>query len=989
MINYLFYIIVILEHNSCFMEQLHQELQEETPSPPDYAYPQNVIMQPSSSTSPPPQMPATSASVDDQRSSQCSSPTQSLSEAEYETCDSGVSEQSSLSEENLDHHNQQQQQQQHKPRASLPPASPTLSFRRYATPRASSPSATSASSYHTTDTTNNKNANATYQRQKLGKDGDNASATGSLNGSSDSTANDNADPTATSANPTPNKRSIISDVFDGKLLSSVQCLTCDRVSTREENFQDLSLPIPGKDHLSVLHHQSVGGLSHPFGSTSSLASTGSSLFAADAAYHLAAQAGWFWWIWQWFRSFFWGPAVSLYDCMAAFFSADELKGDNMYSCDRCKKLRNGIKYSRVLQLPEMLCIHLKRFRHDLSYSSKIAVPVNFPLHGLDMAAYVHSDCRSRICTFDLTAVICHHGTVGGGHYTCMARHPRNGRWYEYDDQMVTQVAEETVSACEAYVLFYRKNNAHMVEVRQQALSLLVDVCAPTDASTDSEATGSGGSDLRFYVSKQWLNKFNTFAEPGPIDNWALLCAHGALPPGRAAMKSHLLVALPQPLWDFLYRRYGGGPVINHLYECDECGREAAVLQRRAGAELAAFQRYKEETTATLYAISMRWLREWQDFVAGAAGEHQRPPGPIANAAIAGQQQRDEDGRPLVLRSVRTGSDYAQVNSMLWRYFHGVYGGGPVIVMRGQPEEDELVPVGELESDTTEEEEEEIVCDVPADEESEPIDRQHGEDEEEVDVDEETRVMELVCERAKRFCNDAHDDDDEGEDEVILEICTPDTDDLAAQPELTMRTRGKATKNVSFEDDGVTTANGNEQSGDTGDVATPMAANGPVTTTVSDVIYHQQQHNHRQNGTDKYAEQRSENIVNKRDRRHRGGITSNGMFGAEGELLVAISAFLSYQRYKLRCWFCQAHTPRPVNQSTMPHAFPAAPPPAPPNNTIPAAVPTPRTANNWTTTCRRRRRSSRTAIGRRTVAAPANRRQRPIMRPQKLLRRLRV
>lgn len=28
----------------------------------------------------------------------------------------------------------------------------------------------------------------------------------------------------------------------------------DRVSTREETFQDLSLPIPGKDHLNVIHH---------------------------------------------------------------------------------------------------------------------------------------------------------------------------------------------------------------------------------------------------------------------------------------------------------------------------------------------------------------------------------------------------------------------------------------------------------------------------------------------------------------------------------------------------------------------------------------------------------------------------------------------------------------------------------------------------------------------------------------------------------------
>ena len=32
--------------------------------------------------------------------------------------------------------------------------------------------------------------------------------------------------------------------------------------------------------------------------------------------------------------------------------------------------------------------------------------------------------------------------------------------------------------------------------------------------------------LRFYVSREWLNKFNTFAEPGPITNHTFLCSHG-------------------------------------------------------------------------------------------------------------------------------------------------------------------------------------------------------------------------------------------------------------------------------------------------------------------------------------------------------------------------------------------------------------------------------------------------------------------------------
>lgn len=42
--------------------------------------------------------------------------------------------------------------------------------------------------------------------------------------------------------------------------------------------------------------------------------------------------------------------------------------------------------------------------------------------------------------------------------------------------------------------------------------------------------------LRFYVSREWLNKFNTFAEPGPITNHTFLCSHGGegLPGGRGA-----------------------------------------------------------------------------------------------------------------------------------------------------------------------------------------------------------------------------------------------------------------------------------------------------------------------------------------------------------------------------------------------------------------------------------------------------------------------
>lgn len=199
-------------------------------------------------------------------------------------------------------------------------------------------------------------------------------------------------------------RSVISDIFDGSILSLVQCLTCDRVSTTVETFQDLSLPIPGKEDLAKLHSAIYQNVPAKPGS------------CGDG---YAAQ-GWLAFIMEYIRRFvvsctpswFWGPVITLEDCLAAFFAADELKGDNMYSCERCKKLRNGVKYCKVLRLPEILCIHLKRFRHEVMYSFKISSHVSFPLEGLDLRPFLAKECTSQITTYDLLSVICHHGTAG-------------------------------------------------------------------------------------------------------------------------------------------------------------------------------------------------------------------------------------------------------------------------------------------------------------------------------------------------------------------------------------------------------------------------------------------------------------------------------------------------------------------------------------------------------------------------------------------------
>uniref|UniRef100_A0A8C5WQV8 Ubiquitin carboxyl-terminal hydrolase n=1 Tax=Laticauda laticaudata TaxID=8630 RepID=A0A8C5WQV8_LATLA len=469
-------------------------------------------------------------------------------------------------------------------------------------------------------------------------------------------------------------RSVISDIFDGSILSSVQCLTCDRVSVTLETFQDLSLPIPGKEDLAKLHS----------------ANHQTSLVKAGSCGEAYAPQGWIAFFVEYFKRFvvscvpswFWGPTVTLQDCLAAFFARDELKGKRLISNIKFSYyvLRNGVKFCKVQHFPEILCIHLKRFRHDLMFSTKIGTHVSFPLEGLDLQPFLAKDSPAQIAVYDLLSVICHHGTAINGHYTAYCRNNLNNRWYEFDDQSVTEVTESTIQNAEAYVLFYRKSNEEAKKKRERVSSL--NVMEP--------------SLLQFYISRLWLNKFRTFAEPGPISNNDFLCIHGGVPPHKASFIEDLVVMLPQNIWDNLYSRYGGGPAVNHLYVCYTCQMETEKIEKRRKAELEMFIRLnrafqEEESPSIFYCISMQWFREWEAFVKGKDND---PPGPIDNTKIGVSKCGS-----LVLKQ---GADSGQISEETWNFLQSIYGGGPEIILRppvAQSESESLQTEDKVELET--------------------------------------------------------------------------------------------------------------------------------------------------------------------------------------------------------------------------------------------------------------------------------------------------
>lgn len=177
--------------------------------------------------------------------------------------------------------------------------------------------------------------------------------------------------------------------------------------------------------------------------------------------------------------------LTLYDAFGEFFGIEDLGGDNCYRCDRCKKLQRAHKRLRTLATPPLLCVHLKRFRFGFgataSGSCKASDKITFPVRGLTLDLFGappvvsgggHDGPPASGAGYDLVSVVCHHGgSLTSGHYTAYVRaggggeagdrsgclgSGGSGQWYHVDDARVTPVHEATVLSCEAYVLFYER-----------------------------------------------------------------------------------------------------------------------------------------------------------------------------------------------------------------------------------------------------------------------------------------------------------------------------------------------------------------------------------------------------------------------------------------------------------------------------------------------------------------------------------------------------
>ncbi|XP_061606344.1 ubiquitin carboxyl-terminal hydrolase 31 [Phyllopteryx taeniolatus] len=173
-------------------------------------------------------------------------------------------------------------------------------------------------------------------------------------------------------------------------------------------------------------------------------------------------------------------ACTLAQCFQLYTKEEQLAPDDAWRCPHCTQLQQGRIKLSLWTLPDVLILHLKRFRQEGDRRVKMQNMVRFPLMGMDMAPHVVKRSQSSWSLpshwspwrrpyglgrnpddflYDLYAVCNHHGSMHGGHYTAYCKNSVDGQWYCFDDSEVAPVADDDVCQQTAYILFYQRRTA--------------------------------------------------------------------------------------------------------------------------------------------------------------------------------------------------------------------------------------------------------------------------------------------------------------------------------------------------------------------------------------------------------------------------------------------------------------------------------------------------------------------------------------------------
>ncbi|CAB3401346.1 unnamed protein product [Caenorhabditis bovis] len=173
-----------------------------------------------------------------------------------------------------------------------------------------------------------------------------------------------------------NETTWIHEIFQGTLINETRCLCCETVSSKDEDFLDLSVDV--EQNTSITH------------------------------------------------------------CLRVFSETETLCGDQKYFCETCSSKQEAQKRMRIKKPPQLLALHLKRFKYvdSLNRHTKLSYRVLFPL---ELRLFnVSDDATNGDRLYDLVAAVVHCGaTPNRGHYITLVK--SNSFWLLFDDDIVEKL----------------------------------------------------------------------------------------------------------------------------------------------------------------------------------------------------------------------------------------------------------------------------------------------------------------------------------------------------------------------------------------------------------------------------------------------------------------------------------------------------------------------------------------------------------------------
>ncbi|KAI8147881.1 hypothetical protein BJV82DRAFT_593755 [Fennellomyces sp. T-0311] len=227
------------------------------------------------------------------------------------------------------------------------------------------------------------------------------------------------------------KATWVHQLFEGIFSNETKCLTCETVTSRDECFMDLSIDVEMNSSVT--------------------------------------------------------------SCLRQFSASETLCHKNKYFCDVCCGLQEAERRMKIKKLPNILALHLKRFKYQeqLQKYIKLTYRVVFPFELRLFNTCDDTDDADRL--YELWACVIHIGSgPHHGHYVTIIK--SNGQWMLFDDDIVTPIHEDEIQkyfgdipgSGSGYVLFYQAANINM-----DSLDIWngLDVKKPPNSNFSTHANG--------------------------------------------------------------------------------------------------------------------------------------------------------------------------------------------------------------------------------------------------------------------------------------------------------------------------------------------------------------------------------------------------------------------------------------------------------------------------------------------------------------------